>query len=237
MLLVSDKYVFFTFYKFIFDIYQLVINFVKQIQSSACMFTFSMKEIYGCGKSSHIPHIIHTLESKGQRVISTREPGGTALGEKLRALLLHEEMHVETETLLMFAARCEHLLKVIKPALAQGFYVLSDRFTDASYAYQVGAKGLDAKKMAILEHWVQEDLQPDHTLLFDVPVEISVQRLANARSPDKFERENADFFHKIRTSYLERAKQFPERFSMIDANQPIEIVKHTVEKIVNKMVE
>lgn len=186
----------------------------------------------GAGKSSHIPHIIQTLEANGHRVISTREPGGTALGEKLRELLLHEEMQVETETLLMFAARCEHLLKVIKPALAQGFYVLSDRFTDASYAYQVGAKGLDAKKMEILENWVQGDLQPDHTLLFDVPVEVSVQRLANARSPDKFERENADFFHKIRASYLARAKQFPARFTIIDANQPMDIVKNMVEKTI-----
>jgi len=186
----------------------------------------------GAGKSSHIPHIIHMLESKGHKVVSTREPGGTALGERLRELLLYEEMHVETETLLMFAARSEHMLKVIKPALSQGFYVLSDRFTDASYAYQVGAKGLDIKKMAILEHWVQENLQPDHTLLFDVPVEVSVLRLANARSPDKFERESADFFHKIRQAYLDRAKQFPARFNIIDANQPMDIVKNVVEKTV-----
>jgi dTMP kinase len=187
----------------------------------------------GAGKSTHIAEIINTLESNAHHVISTREPGGTPLGENLRELLLHEDMHVETEALLMFAARKEHLEQVILPALNQGYYVLSDRFTDASYAYQVGAKGLSYEKLAILEDWVQGTLQPDHTLLFDVPVEVSMQRLANARSPDKFERQNADFFHKIRETYLMRAEKFPHRFSIINANQALEKVKQDVYKIVS----
>lgn len=185
----------------------------------------------GAGKSTHISDIIETLQASGHQVVSTREPGGTALGERLRELLLHEEMHVETEALLMFAARKEHLEQVILPALHQGHYVLSDRFTDASYAYQVGAKGLTYEKMALLEHWVQGDFQPDHTILFDVPVEVSIQRLANARTPDKFERESADFFHKIRETYLLRARQFPLRFSVVNADQALDKVKVDVYKI------
>lgn len=193
----------------------------------------TLEGLDGAGKSTHIGDIIETLQSAGHQVVSTREPGGTPLGERLRALLLHEEMHVETEALLMFAARKEHLEQVILPALNQGHYVLSDRFTDASYAYQVGAKGLAYEKMALLEHLVQGDFQPDHTILFDVPVDISIQRLANARTPDKFERENADFFHKIRETYLMRAQQFPQRFSVINANQTLDKVKVDVYKVVS----
>lgn len=186
----------------------------------------------GAGKSTHIPNIIALLQSRGHEVVSTREPGGTALGERLRELLLHEAMHAETETLLMFAARREHIAKVIAPALARGAYVLSDRFTDASYAYQHGAKGVDNQKIEVLENWVQADLQPQMTLLFDVPVEISMQRLAKARQPDKFERESEDFFHKIRQNYLLRAAQNPSRFRIIDANQPLDIVNQLVEDVI-----
>jgi dTMP kinase len=183
----------------------------------------------GAGKSTHIPNIIATLETRGLEVISTREPGGTLLGECLRELLLHESMDPETETLLMFAARREHIASVIAPALARGAYVLSDRFTDATYAYQCGAKGVDASKIQILENWVQGDLQPDITLLFDVPVEVSMRRLANAREPDKFERENVEFFIRIRNAYLQRAKENPSRFRVIDANRSLEEVKQSVE--------
>lgn len=186
----------------------------------------------GAGKSTHINTIIDALKAKGHEVVSTREPGGTALGEQLRALLLHEAMHPETESLLMFAARREHISTVILPALQRGAYVLCDRFTDASYAYQCGAKGVDVDKMSTLEYWVQQDLQPDTTLLFDVPVAVSVARLASARAPDKFEREDAAFFTKIRESYLMRAKQHTARFIVIDANQPIEKVKQKVEEII-----
>lgn len=186
----------------------------------------------GAGKSTHIPTIVALLEARGVEVVSTREPGGTALGEKLRALLLHEPMHAETETLLMFAARREHIANVIEPALARGAYVLSDRFTDATYAYQCGAKGVLPHKIKQLETWVQADLRPDATLLFDVPVEISLQRLASAREPDKFERENAQFFEKLRQAYLLRAAENPHIFYIIDANQSLEKVKVLVEKII-----
>jgi len=137
-------------------------------------------------------------------------------------------MAAETESLLMFAARQEHLSTLILPALERGAYVLSDRFTDASFAYQHGGRGLAAERIAQLEQWVQQGLQPDLTLLFDVPVEVSVQRLAAARTPDKFERESADFFRRIRTAYLARAQQFPQRFRIIDSNQPLDQVKLAV---------
>lgn len=186
----------------------------------------------GAGKSTHIPSIIEMLKARGHEVVSTREPGGTPLGERLRELLLHESMHAETETLLMFAARREHIANVIKPALERGAFVLSDRFTDASFAYQSGAKGVPANKVEILEQWVQEDLQPDMTLLFDVPVEVSIARLAGARSPDKFERESAEFFTKIRNAYLQRASQNPQRFRVIDASKPLVEVAKAVKDII-----
>ena len=186
----------------------------------------------GAGKSTHIPSIIKALESRGIEVVSTREPGGTPLGERLRELLLHEAMHPETETLLMFAARREHIANVIAPALARGAYVLSDRFTDATYAYQCGAKGVLASKIESLEQWVQEELQPDVTLLFDVPVEVSIQRLSTARTPDKFERESAEFFTRIRNAYLQRARENPKRFRVIDANMALEKVAKSVEEVI-----
>ncbi|WP_229007205.1 dTMP kinase [Methylophilus sp. Leaf408] len=186
----------------------------------------------GAGKSTHIPTILALLAKSGREVVSTREPGGTPLGEELRELLLHKEMHVETESLLMFAARAEHLQQVILPALARGAIVLSDRFTDASYAYQCGARGLPLAKMQALEKWVQGDLQPDITLLFDVPVEVSMQRLAGARTPDKFEAQGIEFFAKLRAQYLARAAEFPQRFRVIDANRSLEEVKKSVEEII-----
>jgi len=186
----------------------------------------------GAGKSTHIPNIIKALEAHGHEVVSTREPGGTKLGEQLRELLLHESMHAETETLLMFAARREHIAAVISPALARGAYVLSDRFTDATYAYQSGAKGVPVSKIRILEEWVQVDLQPDITLLFDVPVEVSMQRLSSTRVPDKFERESADFFSRIRQAYLQRAKENPSRFRIIDGSAPLDVVVKNVEAII-----
>ena len=189
----------------------------------------------GAGKSTHIPDIIKLLKGKGVEVISTREPGGTALGEALRALLLNEPMHPETETLLMFAARREHIAKVIEPALARGAWVLSDRFTDATYAYQSGGRGVGAIKVVELENWVQGDLQPDMTLLFDVPVEVSVERLAGARAPDKFERESTEFFTKIRNAYLDRASKNPNRFRIINSNQALNDVKIEVNNIISTL--
>lgn len=182
----------------------------------------------GAGKSTHIPTIITALEARGINVVCTREPGGTVLGEQLREILLHHPMDPETEALLMFAARKEHIATVIEPALASGKYVVSDRFSDASYAYQSGGRGVAADKIEQLEAWVHPHLQPDLTLLFDVPVEISVSRLAEARTPDKFEQQNSTFFTRIRNAYLQRAKNAPERFRVIDGNQHIEQVKKSV---------
>ena len=189
----------------------------------------------GAGKSTHIPDIIKLLEGKGVEVISTREPGGTVLGEQLRTLLLNEPMHPETETLLMFAARREHIAQIIEPALSRGAWVLSDRFTDATYAYQSGGRGVLANKVIELEAWVQGSLQPDLTLLFDVPVEVSVARLAGARTPDKFERESPDFFTKIRNAYLDRARNNPKRFCIINSNQALEDVKAEVKNVISSL--
>lgn len=182
----------------------------------------------GAGKSTHIPAIIDQIKSFGETVVCTREPGGTPLAEQLREILLHQAMHAETETLLMFAARREHIEQVIAPAIARGDCVISDRFTDATYAYQAGGKAVPIAKINALEAWVQGDLQPDMTLLFDVPVEVSLKRLALARTPDKFEREGADFFEKLRNAYLARAKQDPARFRIINGNQALEAVKEEV---------
>lgn len=191
----------------------------------------TLEGVDGAGKSTHIPTIAELLRARGKEVLLTREPGGTPLGEKLRELLLHEAMHPETESLLMFAARREHLEQVIRPALARGAYVISDRFTDASFAYQCGGRGVDTAKVAALEQWVQGEFQPDLTLLFDLPVAVSTQRLANARNPDRFEREKADFFERIRAAYLARAEQFPQRFRVIDSGKPIPEIQAELQEI------
>ena len=186
----------------------------------------------GAGKSTHIPFITGLLQSGGREVVVTREPGGTPLGEQLRELLLHQNMYPETETLIMFAARCEHIEKVILPSLARGAWVLSDRFTDASFAYQHGGRGVSAEKIRMLETWVQGSLQPDLTLLFDVPVSVSCQRLTGVRDPDRFEQEGSSFFERIRAAYLERAAEFPERFRIIDSNRSLEDIKKELEEII-----
>ena len=203
---------------------------VQQLKKTGMFIT--LEGMDGAGKSTHIPTIVAQLQAKGVEVVSTREPGGTALGEQLRNILLHEAMHPETETLLMFAARKEHIAKVIEPALARGAYVLCDRFTDATYAYQSGAKGVAVDKVMQLETWVQGELQPDLTILFDVPVAVSMARLADARAPDKFERENAHFFEKLRHTYLARALKNPNRYRIIDANQALATVKVMVQEII-----
>lgn len=190
----------------------------------------------GAGKSTHIPNIVEQLKASGKEAVCTREPGGTPLGENLRVLLLHESMHPETETLLMFAARREHIAQVIMPAITRGAYILSDRFTDATYAYQAGAKGVDFNKIRLLETWVQGDLQPDLTILFDVPVEVSMGRLATARTPDKFERENKVFFETLREVYLQRAHSDPQRFRIINANKSLDKVKKEVNVIIEEFI-
>ena len=181
----------------------------------------TLEGVDGAGKSTHIPAIAEMLRARGKEILLTREPGGTPLGEKLRELLLHESMHPETESLLMFAARREHLDQVIRPALERGVYVISDRFTDASFAYQCGGRGVSTAKVGQLERWVQGEFQPDLTLLFDLPVAVSTRRLAGARNPDRFEKEGEDFFNRIRNAYLARAEQFPQRFRVIDSGKTI----------------
>jgi dTMP kinase len=188
--------------------------------------------IDGAGKSTHIAFVADLLRQQGRTVVTTREPGGTALGERLRELLLHEKMHLETEALLMFAARREHLAQVIEPALARGDWVISDRFTDATFAYQGGGRKLALSKLEALEQWVHPTLQPDLTLLFDVPLEVARARLDASRELDKFEQEKADFFAATRAEYLRRAAQFPDRFRVIDSTQPISGVHVELEKIV-----
>jgi dTMP kinase len=188
--------------------------------------------IDGAGKSTHVAFVAQLLETHGKRVIVTREPGGTPLGEKLRELVLHQKMHLETEALLMFAARREHLAQVIEPALARGDWVISDRFTDASFAYQGGGRKLPREKLEALERWVHPHRQPDLTLLFDVPLEVARARLDACRAPDKFEQENAGFFEATRGEYLRRAAEFPQRFRLIDSTRTIETIRAELEKIV-----
>ncbi|MBF6615918.1 dTMP kinase [Pollutimonas thiosulfatoxidans] len=181
----------------------------------------TLEGLDGAGKSTHIEWLVDQLGQRGLSVIATREPGGTALGEALRELLLHRPMHLKSETLLMFAARCEHVETVIKPALAAGKWVVCDRFTDATYAYQGGGRQLGATAVAALEHWVHADLQPDRSWLFDVPLEVARERLARTRDLDRFEQEGAAFFERTRQAYHDRVAQHPERILIVDSTLPI----------------
>lgn len=190
--------------------------------------------IDGAGKSSHVEWLASLLRDKGKVVHVTREPGGTELGEQLREMLLHKSMHLETETLLMFAARREHLAKVIEPALANGEWVVCDRFSDATYAYQGGGRGLDRAKLQQLEYWVHGHLQPDLTLLFDLPLDVARERIVLAsRVLDRFEQERADFHERVRQAYLERAHSSPARIRVIDAQQSIEEIRNLLETTVS----
>lgn len=180
--------------------------------------------IDGAGKSTQIATVAKALRARGIDFVLSREPGGTPLGETLRELILNTPMAPETETLLVFAARAEHLAQVIRPALERGAWVLCDRFTDASYAYQAGGRKLPAESIARLEHWVHPDLQPDLTVLFDLPPEIAAERLARARAADKFEAEERDFFERVRGVYLLRAAEHPERFLIVDSTRAPEAI-------------
>ena len=196
----------------------------------------SFEGIDGAGKSTHIAFVAELLAARGKSVVSSREPGGTAVGEKLRDMLLHEKMHLETEALLMFASRREHIAQVIEPALARGDWVISDRFTDASFAYQGGGRGLDRAKMEALEHWVHPHLQPDLTLLFDVPLDVARARLDATRTLDKFEQEQSDFFSACRNEYLRRAAQFPRRIVVLDSTQSIAAIRTQLCTILEKLL-
>lgn len=178
----------------------------------------TLEGVDGAGKSTHVQWLADRIAEHGIPVITTREPGGTELGEALRSLLLHKDMHVATEVLLMFAARNEHLEALIKPALNQGTWVVCDRFTDATYAYQGGGRELGAARVATLESWVHDTLQPDRTFLFDVPLAVAQERLHGGRDRDRFEQEEIEFFERTRDAYLNRASQDAGRFCIIDSS-------------------
>ncbi|MDG4553171.1 MAG: dTMP kinase [Candidatus Competibacter sp.] len=194
----------------------------------------------GAGKTTQIAFMRAYLERRGCRVMATREPGGTPLGEEIRALLLghrHGGMTLTAETLLMFAARAEHVEQVIRPALAAGCWVLCDRFTDATYAYQGGGRGLSLERIAVLEEWVQGTLRPDLTLLLDLPVPTGLTRAGKRGPADRFEREEVEFFERARAVYLKRASHDPGRCRIVDASRPIEIVRTEVETVLAEWLE
>lgn len=200
----------------------------------------TLEGIDGAGKSTHAAWLAQTLAQRGRRVVATREPGGTPLGEKLRELLLHTPMTHESEALLMFASRREHVVQVIAPALARGDVVICDRFTDATYAYQGGGHGVPLSAIAALESFVHGDLAPDLTLLFDVPLAVSRERLARAaahgRVLDRFEAEQQAFFERVRDAYLARAAAHPRRFRIVDSTQPVEVVRASLGGIVDELL-
>ena len=194
-------------------------------------FFISFEGIDGAGKSTHLEAFQRLMKERypDREVVMTREPGGTPLGEQLRTLLLDAPMNLETEALLMFAARREHIAQVIEPALKVGKIVISDRFTDASFAYQGGGRGLSLDKLNELERWVQGGadgllLQPNLTVLFDLPGEIAEARRSKARAPDKFEKMDLNFFEKVRQEYLRRAKEDPTRFHLVDATKTPDLI-------------
>ena len=195
----------------------------------------TLEGVDGAGKSTCIKFIKKYLRDKNLNYLFTREPGGTALGEKLREILLHDDMNPETETLLMFSARNEHVYQIIKPNLKDGINVISDRFTDATFAYQSGGKNVPMEKITTLKNWVHKDLKPDLTLLFDLPTDVSLSRLKSDGNLDKFEKEAADFHRRIRESYLDLAKKEPKRFQIINSNQNINIIEKEIYFVLDKL--
>lgn len=194
----------------------------------------------GAGKSTNREYLAARLRDQGVDVVMTREPGGTPLAERIRELLLapsDETMAVDTELLLMFAARAQHLAEVIRPALARGAVVLCDRFTDATYAYQGGGRGLPVERIAVLEDFVQGKLRPDLTLVFDLPVEVGLARAAARGRLDRFEQEGQAFFEAVRQAYLQRAGQAPQRYSLLDAGQPLEAVQRAIDALLPGILE
>ena len=193
----------------------------------------TLEGIEGVGKTSNRDYIRNLLEASGKQCVVTREPGGTPLGESLRELLLQhsdEQMSDDAELLMMFAARAEHIKKIIQPALDSGQYVLCDRFTEATYAYQGGGRQLDASKIADLESWVQGELRPDLTIILDAPVEVGRERAGKRSAPDRIEKEKNDFFDRVRNAYLDLARQHPERICTVDASLTLEQVQQQIKQ-------
>ena len=189
--------------------------------------------IDGAGKSTHIETVATHMRERGTPVVLTREPGGTPLAERLREILLYAPMDALTEALLVFAARRDHVVQVIAPALARGDTVLCDRFTDASFAYQGGGRGFDLQVLATLETWVHADVQPDLTLWFDLPIEVAAERRAAARTPDRFEQQDAAFFERVRSGYAARAQALPQRIVRVDASLDRAAVTRRIEAILD----
>lgn len=193
----------------------------------------------GAGKSTNMAYVAGRLRAAGISVTLTREPGGTPLAERIRGLLLdprNDGMHPDTELLLMFAARAQHLQELVLPALARGEWVLCDRFTDATYAYQGGGRQLDNARIAQLESWVQDGFQPYRTLLFDLPVAVGLQRAGERGELDRFEQEKTAFFERVRDAYLERARLFPQRFRVIDAGRDLQEVQSSLDPLIDEMI-
>lgn len=201
----------------------------------------SLEGIDGAGKSTHAAWLAEHIRAAGEVVVVTREPGGTPVGEKLRDVLLHEPMSHDGEALLMFCARREHVDRVIRPALARGEWVISDRFTDATFAYQGGGHGVPVERLAALEDWILGGFRPDLTILFDVPPEVSRARLEKAerkgRVLDKFEREAGTFFTRVRDAYLARARAEPGRFRIVDSTAPVDSVRRKLEQELAALAE
>ncbi len=197
----------------------------------------TLEGVDGAGKSTHVQWLVETLRSQGIEVLSTREPGGTAIGEKLRELLLHEPMGLECETLMMFAARAEHLRTVIEPALSRGVWVVCDRFTDATFAYQGGGRELGYERIATLERWVHPDIQPDRTWLFDVPLDVARERLNRTREQDRFEKMADAFFQRTRDVYLARAKAHPARIICVDSTQSIDNIRTSLARDIEQLID
>ncbi|WP_295846375.1 dTMP kinase [uncultured Neisseria sp.] len=195
--------------------------------------------IDGAGKSTNLAVMKAWFEKHKLPVLFTREPGGTPAGEALREILLNPatQVSLRTETLLMFAARQQHLETVILPALKNGTHVVSDRFTDATFAYQGGGRGVPLRDIATLEHWVQGNFRPDLTLLLDVPLEVSMARINQTREKDRFEQEEAEFFNRVREVYLQRANEQPERYAVIDSSQSLDAVKNQIETALDSHFE
>jgi dTMP kinase len=200
----------------------------------------TLEGIEGVGKSTCIRYLSGYLKKHGLPFIVTREPGGTPFAEEIRNLLLHhhadEPIHHDTELLLLFASRAQHVSEVILPALAQGKWVLCDRFTDASYAYQGGGRRVDQKRIQILENWVQEDFRPDMVLLLDAPVKKALYRTKRRKQLDRIEREEISFFRRARNAYLARAEKYPRRYRIVDASKPLSVVKRALQEVINPLI-
>ena len=199
----------------------------------------TLEGIEGVGKTTNLSFVAEYLKSAGIKVVQSREPGGTRIAEKIRALLLDKDDEAlcdESELLLVFAARAQHIQQVIRPALEAGNWVLCDRFTDATFAYQGGGRNFPAARIEWLEAWIQQGLHPDLTLLLDVPVELGLSRARNRAELDRFESEHVDFFRRVQLAYYQRAEQSPQRFYTVDTSHPIEVVQSLLAKRLDQML-